>query len=127
MFHKTSDFISTGQSIPIPNSEPFSHLRCRNDSQKYLNVYIFIYLTRDLIKLYISNKLLIGYKEVFYILYSVIFKKRLSFFKLKKVQMVKSECFITLRNMHIFKGNVKLKEFNVKKIVESRWTVLHYG
>ena len=32
----------TGQSIPIPHSEPFSHLRCGNGSQTYLNLYICI-------------------------------------------------------------------------------------
>ena len=30
----------TGQSIPIPHSEPLSHLRCGNGSQTYLNLYI---------------------------------------------------------------------------------------
>ena len=33
----------------------------------------------------------------------------LSFFKLKGVQMVKSACFIPLKNVQIFKGNVKCK------------------
>ena len=48
---------SSGQSIPIPHSEP--------------------------LKLFIRN-----------ILYSVIFKNRLSFFKLVGVQMVKYVCFV---------------------------------
>ena len=33
-----------GQSTSIPHSEPFSHLRCRNGSQTYLNLYICIWL-----------------------------------------------------------------------------------
>ena len=33
-----SSAINTGQSIPIPHSEPFSHLRCENGSQTYLNL-----------------------------------------------------------------------------------------
>ena len=32
---------NSGQSIPNPHSEPFSHLRCGNGSQTYLNLYIF--------------------------------------------------------------------------------------
>ena len=35
---------STGQSIPIPHSGPFSHLRCGNGSQTYLNLYIYTQL-----------------------------------------------------------------------------------
>ena len=30
VLHKTELFCITGQSIPIPHSEPFSHLRCGN-------------------------------------------------------------------------------------------------
>ena len=32
----------TGHYIPIPHSGPFSHLRCVNGSQTYLNLYICI-------------------------------------------------------------------------------------
>ena len=32
----------SGQSILIPHSGPFSHLRCGNGSQTYLNLYICI-------------------------------------------------------------------------------------
>ena len=34
--------MNTGQSIPIPHSEPFSHLRCGNGSKRYMNQYICI-------------------------------------------------------------------------------------
>ena len=47
-------YYNTGQSIPIPHSKPFSHLR--NGSQTYLNIYIYLHITSDLIELYISKK-----------------------------------------------------------------------
>ena len=40
------------QSLPIPHSEPFLHLRCGNGSHKSL----YLHITSDLIELYISNK-----------------------------------------------------------------------
>ena len=43
----------TGQSIQIPYSELFSHLRCRNGSQTFESLYLHI--TSDLIELYISD------------------------------------------------------------------------
>ena len=59
-------------------------------------------------KLFISNTL-----------YSVIFKKCLSFFKLKSVHMVKSVClgmFRPFKNVQIFKGNVKCIFFYIKRV-----------
>ena len=65
----------TGQTIPIPHSEPFSLLRCRNGSQTYLLI------TSDLIELYITKKL-IGYNESFYKKYFIFcyIKKALKLF-----------------------------------------------
>ena len=40
--HPKKELNISGQSIPILHSGPFSHLRCGNGSQTYLNLYICI-------------------------------------------------------------------------------------
>ena len=62
----------TGQDIPIPHSEPFLHLRCRNGSQTYLNLYICLYLVPLSNCIYKYDKYLIGFKEAIFMKYFIV-------------------------------------------------------